>query len=67
MTKKNFNKAEFEREMKNKYSREDIMIRGKRVDFETPINGQPLSKLIYGDIPKEDLYESVWENFRRYN
>lgn len=62
------NKKEFKKAMRKQYySKRDIMIKGEKVDFDTPINGQPLSKLIYGDIIYQDSYAEVWENFRRYN
>jgi len=35
MTNKSFNK--FEKEMKNKYSGRDMMVKGKKVNFETNI------------------------------
>ncbi len=68
MINKEFNKDELRRAMKKQYySKKDILVKGKRVDFETPVNGQSLSKLIYGDIPHQDFYAEVWENFRKYN
>lgn len=69
MTNKNFNKTEFKREMKNQYSKKDMMVRGKRVSFETSIKNYNLSELIYGDKNKriKDSYAEIWENFRRYN
>ncbi len=69
MTTKKFNKAKFEREIKKEYSKEDIMIKGKRVDFETSIMGNKLSELMYGDKLKktQNHYMEIWENFRRYN
>ena len=81
VTGKEFNKNEFEREMKKELSKKDIMIKGKRVDFETSIKGNELSELIYGNkIQKtpnpiynkeikegQERYLEVWENYKRYN
>ena len=49
MTNKHFNKAEFEKEMKSKYSDEDIMVKGKKVELKTKIKNHNLDELIYGN------------------
>lgn len=67
MTEKEFNKAKFEREMKNEYSNRDIMVRGKKVDFKTQIKNRTLSELMYGDKTPQNRYAEVWDNFKRYN
>lgn len=68
MTTKEFNKDEFKKAMRKQYySKKDIMIKGKKVDFKTQVNGNKLSELMYGDKTPQNKYEEVWENFRRYN
>ncbi|MDP3758868.1 MAG: hypothetical protein Q8Q86_04045 [Candidatus Daviesbacteria bacterium] len=67
MTTKEFNKIEFEREMKKDISKKDIMTRGKRVSFETPIKNHALSELMYGDRESQNDYTKIWENLKRYN
>lgn len=67
MTNKEFNKAEFEREMKKEYSKKDILVKGKRVNFETQIKNYSLSELMYGDKGPQNQYTEVWNNFERYN
>lgn len=67
MTDKKFNKSEFEKQMKKEYSKKDIMIKGKKVNFETQIKNHTLSELMYGDKKPQNSYLEVWENFKRYN
>ena len=64
-----FNKAEFEKEMKRGYSKNDIMVKGRKVNFENSIRGHKISELMYGDKYKktQNNYLEIWENFRRYN
>ncbi|MEK6823974.1 MAG: hypothetical protein AABY06_02965 [Nanoarchaeota archaeon] len=59
----NFNKAEFEKQIK--ISKKDILVKGKRVNFETQIKNYSLSELMYGDKNPQDKYAEVWENFKR--
>ena len=50
MMYKEVNKINFKKEMKEeKYSKEDIMVKGKRVKIETKIKNYNLDELIYGD------------------
>ena len=63
---KKFNKTNFKREMKDECSKKDIMIKGKRVDFETSVKNYKLNELIYGDKPQNG-YMEVWDNYKRYN
>ena len=81
MTNKHFNKAEFEKEMKSKYSDEDIMVKGKKVELKTKIKNHNLDELIYGNQEiktsnpiynkevkeRQEQYQEVWENYKRYN
>ena len=68
MTNKEFNKDELRKAMRKKYfSKEDIMIKGKKVDFETSIKGNKLSELMYGKQEPQSPSLEIWENFRRYN
>jgi len=69
MPNKNINKINLKREMKNKYSRKDIFVKGERVEFETKIKNYNLSELMYGDREKkaQTAYMEVWEMYRTYN
>ena len=70
MINEDFNKAEIKKATRKQYfSKKDIMVKGKRVSFETSIKNYNLSELIYGEKNKriKDSYAEIWENFRRYN
>ena len=68
---KEVNKIDFKKEMKEeKYSKEDIMVKGKRVNLEkTKIKNYNLDELIYGDreIKTQTAYMEVWDMYRAYN
>ena len=67
---KEVNKIDFKKEMKEeKYSKEDIMVKGKRVKIETKIKNYNLDELIYGDreIKTQTAYMEVWDMYRAYN
>ena len=70
MMYKEVNKINFKKEMKEeKYSKEDIMVKGKRVKIETKIKNYNLDELIYGDreIKTQTAYMEVWDMYRAYN
>ena len=71
MMYKEVNKIDFKKEMKEeKYSKEDIMVKGKRVNLEkTKIKNYNLDELIYGDreIKTQTAYMEVWDMYRTYN
>ena len=70
MMYKEVNKIDFKKEMKEeKYSKEDIMVKGKRVKIETKIKNYNLDELIYGDreIKTQTAYMEVWDMYRAYN
>jgi len=68
MKNEEFNKAEFERKIKNICSKKDFMVKRKRVSFETPRNS-PIYELFYGDEIKKSQNPNteVWETYRDYN
>ena len=70
MMYKEVNNIDFKKEMKEeKYSKEDIMVKGKRVKIETKIKNYNLDELIYGDreIKTQTAYMEVWDMYRTYN
>ncbi|MBI2004471.1 hypothetical protein HYS72_03340 [Candidatus Pacearchaeota archaeon] len=66
--KQNINEINLKKAMEDKDSKRDLMVRGKRVNFETNIKNYSLSELMYGDIEIKTYNPNIdWNTYRDYN